>query len=81
MDSPMRRRNDERPMTLTRGGAMGLFRRKQSDEPVEARCPHCNEPVPEGADRCMMCGEDLGPLRGATRATEDEPPATAPPSP
>ena len=60
---------------------MRLFRRKRSDEAVEERCPHCNEPVPEGADACFMCGEDLRPLRGTTNRGEDEPPLTAPPSP
>jgi hypothetical protein len=41
---------------------MGLFRRKRSEEEAEERCPRCNEPVPEGAEECMMCGVDLRPL-------------------
>jgi hypothetical protein len=63
------------------GGPMRLIGRKRSDEVVEERCPHCSEPVPEGAEECMMCGEDLKPLRGATGSREDEPPANAPSSP
>jgi hypothetical protein len=45
---------------------MGLFRRKHSDEEaVEERCPQCNEPLPEGAVECVMCGADLRPLSPA----------------
>jgi hypothetical protein len=44
---------------------MRVFRRRQSADEVEERCPHCNEPVPEGAMECMMCGVDLRPLREA----------------
>jgi hypothetical protein len=43
---------------------MGLFRRKRRDDEAEERCPHCSEPLPQGAARCMMCGVDLRPLRG-----------------
>jgi hypothetical protein len=60
---------------------MRLVGRKRSDEVVEERCPHCSEPVPEGAAECMTCGEDLKPHRGATASREDEPPANAPSSP
>jgi hypothetical protein len=42
---------------------MGLFRRKRSEEEAEERCPRCNEPVPAGAEECMMCGVDLRSLR------------------
>jgi hypothetical protein len=47
---------------------MGLFTRKRSEDEVEERCPHCREPLPEGAVKCVMCGVDLRPLqeRGAT---------------
>jgi hypothetical protein len=45
---------------------MGLFRRKHSnDDAVEERCPQCNEPLPEGAVECVMCGADLRPLSPA----------------
>ncbi len=43
---------------------MGLFGRKRRDDEAEERCPHCREPVPEGAVECMMCGINLRPLRG-----------------
>ena len=43
---------------------MRLFGRKPIDDEVEERCPHCGEPVPDGATQCMMCGVDLQPLRG-----------------
>jgi zinc-ribbon domain len=49
---------------------MGLFKRKRSDDEVEERCPHCNEPLPDEATQCMMCGVDLRPLRGATGSEE-----------
>jgi hypothetical protein len=42
---------------------MGLFGRKRRHDEAE-RCPHCSEPLPEGAVECMMCGIDLRPLRG-----------------
>jgi hypothetical protein len=43
---------------------MGLFKRKRGDdEAPEMRCPQCNEPVPEGALECMMCGADLRSFR------------------
>ena len=43
---------------------MGLFRRKQgNDEAVEERCPQCNEPLPEDAVECLMCGADLRAYR------------------
>jgi len=52
---------------------MRLFRRKAaSDETVE-RCPSCNEPLPEGATRCAMCGIALEPLRGPSRLEDSEP--------
>jgi zinc-ribbon domain len=44
---------------------MRLFGRKRSDGQMDEPCPHCGEPVPEGAVECMMCGVDLKPLRGA----------------
>jgi hypothetical protein len=43
---------------------MGLFGRKRSEDEVEERCPHCREPLPEGAEKCVMCGIDLRPLQG-----------------
>jgi hypothetical protein len=48
---------------------MGLFRRRKSEEEAEERCPRCNEPVPDGAEECMMCGVDLRPL-GRTQSGE-----------
>jgi zinc-ribbon domain len=42
---------------------MRLFGRGRSNDGIEERCPHCREPVPEGAVACMMCGVDLRPLR------------------
>jgi predicted amidophosphoribosyltransferase len=42
---------------------MGLFRRKQSTEEDVERCPYCRERLPEGANRCQMCGAALEPLR------------------
>ena len=42
---------------------MRLFRRKATSEDEGERCPRCSERVPEGADRCLMCGVDLRPLR------------------
>ena len=42
---------------------MRLFRRKATSEYEGERCPRCSERVPEGADRCLMCGVDLRPLR------------------
>jgi uncharacterized protein with PIN domain len=51
---------------------MGLFGRKRKADEVEERCPHCNEPLPDEATRCMMCGVDLRPLReGAERESRD----------
>ena len=47
---------------------MGLFGRKRRHDEAE-RCPHCSEPLPEGAVECMMCGIDLRPHRG-TQADE-----------
>jgi hypothetical protein len=41
---------------------MRLFGRKRSNDEPEKRCPHCSEPVPEGALECMMCGVDLRPF-------------------
>jgi zinc-ribbon domain len=57
---------------------MGLFRRKRDDDEREDRCPHCGEPLPQGALECMMCGIDLRPLGshadGADiKAAEEEP--------
>jgi hypothetical protein len=43
---------------------MGLFGRKRRHDEADERCPHCSEPLPEGAVECMMCGIDLRPLRG-----------------
>jgi zinc-ribbon domain len=56
---------------------MGLFGRKRREDEVEERCPHCNEPVPEGAVECMMCGIDLRPL-GAARAGDAPQGVTSP---
>jgi hypothetical protein len=42
---------------------MRLFGRKRSNNEVQERCPQCNEPVPDQAVECMMCGVDLRPLR------------------
>lgn len=49
---------------------MGLFGRKRSQEEVEERCPHCREPLPEGAVKCLMCGIDLRPLREREAASQ-----------
>ena len=46
---------------------MRLFGRRRSKDDVEERCPHCGEPVPEGALECLMCGVDLKQLRGDSR--------------
>ena len=51
---------------------MGLLRRKGNTEPEPARCPMCNERVPDDAAReCAMCGADLrallSPSHGAGR--------------
>ena len=43
---------------------MGLFGRKRRHDEADERCPHCSEPLPEGAVECVMCGVDLRPLRG-----------------
>jgi zinc-ribbon domain len=53
---------------------MRFLRRKRSDDEVEERCPHCNEPVPDEATQCMMCGVDLRPFRGAAGSKELESP-------
>jgi hypothetical protein len=45
---------------------MRLFGRKRSNDQPEERCPHCSEPLPEGALECVMCGVDLRPLRRLT---------------
>ena len=58
------------------GGPMRLFGRKRSDDEIEEPCPHCGEPVPEGAVECMMCGVDLRPLRGVPGSERAEPPKT-----
>jgi hypothetical protein len=50
------------PDQVDREVQMGLFRRKRSDEEEVTHCPHCGEPVPEGAVECMMCGVALQPL-------------------
>jgi len=42
---------------------VGLFRRKPKVEDEPERCPLCNEPLPDGADECAMCGADLKALR------------------
>ena len=52
---------------------MRLFRRKQSEEDLEERCPQCSEPIPQGADECMMCGVGLRPFRGDSRYEEPSP--------
>lgn len=46
-----------------KGGTVGFLRRKDNTEPEPARCPLCNERVPnDGARECAMCGADLGAL-------------------
>ena len=59
---------------------MQLFARKRSNDQAEERCPQCNEPVPDQAVECMMCGVDLRPLRGQPRSEELESSASAPPT-
>jgi hypothetical protein len=56
---------------------MGLFARKRRHDEAEERCPHCSEPLPEGAVECMMCGIDLRPHRG-TPADEGPQGVTSP---
>ena len=51
---------------------MRLFGRKQSDPMLVERCPHCHEPVPDGAAVCKMCGVDLGRLHQAPSGEEPE---------
>lgn len=49
----------------TKGGTVGLLRRKDKTEPEPVRCPVCNERVPDDADEqreCAMCGADLRAL-------------------
>ncbi len=52
---------------------MGLFRRKAAQDDVfeTKRCPYCREPLPDSAEKCVMCGADLPvatPARDAERA-------------
>jgi hypothetical protein len=49
---------------------MRLFGRKPVEDEVEERCPQCNEPMPDGATQCTMCGIDLRPFRGLRAAPE-----------
>jgi len=42
---------------------MRLFGRQRNDPMLVERCPHCHEPIPDGAAECKMCGVDLRPLR------------------
>jgi predicted amidophosphoribosyltransferase len=51
---------------------MQLFRRKRSDDDQTERCPRCNEPVPEGAADCMMCGLPLAQSQAALSGEEAE---------
>jgi predicted amidophosphoribosyltransferase len=53
---------------------MRFLRRKRSDDEVEERCPHCNEPVPDEATHCNMCGVDLRPFRGTAGSAALESP-------
>ena len=59
---------------------MRLFGRKPTEDELEERCPHCGEPVPDGATRCMMCGIDLRPLREMPRSEELNSPETDSPA-
>ncbi len=34
---------------------------------MSVSCPHCGFSNPEGAGRCVGCGEPLAPLEGETR--------------
>lgn len=52
---------------------MRFFRREPTKDDEPKRCPHCREPVPDGAVECMMCGGSLEPLRGEPRSEETEP--------
>jgi hypothetical protein len=54
---------------------MRLFGRKRSEDEIEERCPYCDEPVPESAIDCMMCGAALKPLQATAGSPEDEPPS------
>ena len=55
---------------LTEEDTMGLFRRKPIGDDQVERCPRCREPLPDGADECMMCGVALDPLRGVQSSEE-----------
>jgi hypothetical protein len=59
---------------------MRLFGRKPLDDEVEERCPHCGEPVPDGAAQCMMCGVDLRPFRETPGSEELKSPETDSPA-
>lgn len=45
---------------------MSLFKKKNPvvDEDA-ARCPTCNELLPDGASKCAMCGRDVSGLVAA----------------
>jgi zinc-ribbon domain len=49
---------------------MRFFRRKPTTNDEPERCPHCREPLPDGAIECMMCGAALEPLRAEPRSRE-----------
>ncbi len=51
---------------------MGLFKRKPQADEEPLRCPNCNERVPEGADRCAMCGHDLNDLAAESRNAAEQ---------
>jgi hypothetical protein len=51
---------------------MRFFRRKPTKDDEPERCPHCREPVPDGAVECKMCGAALEPLRPVPRSEETE---------
>ncbi len=51
---------------------MGLFKRKPQADEEPLRCPNCNERVPEGVDRCAMCGHDLSDLVAQPRDASEQ---------
>jgi hypothetical protein len=42
---------------------MRLFRRSANADREAERCPLCNEPLPDDAQECAMCGADLTALQ------------------
>jgi hypothetical protein len=57
---------------------MRLFGRKRSDDEVE-RCPRCDEPLPEEAVECKMCGMALEPAGPVLTNEEVDSPKINPP--